>query len=315
MTKHAGRSPIRVAGATLAALALLALAGCSGSGNDSESSGDSAMPVAGSAPADASAPGKGSVDEASGGGAGTGRDIDPISLQTAALIKTGSIELESDGVGGVIDKIRGLVLTSGGRISSEDTSTNRDGEEVRSRIELQVPVAKFEDAFNEIPSFATLIDKKSSEEDVTGQLADVNSRVKSQEDSIDQLRLLFGQATKLRDIIALERELSQRQADLEALQAQQRSLNAQTTMSTILVSIRTPAAVAAEQADEDQAGFVAGIKDGWNGMVTFVVGTSHALGLILPLGSLIVVAGAAVWLLVRRFSGRQEPPVQPQPSE
>jgi hypothetical protein len=281
-------------------------------------SGDEpAMASGGDAAPQASRPGESQSDFAGGTDSiGGGRNVaNPISLQTAAIIKTGSIELESDDVGGVIDKIRGLVLTSGGRISSEDTATNRDGEEVRSRIELQVPVAKFDSAFNEIPGFATLIDKKSSEEDVTGQLADVNSRVRSAEDSIDQLRALFGQATKLGDIIALERELSQRQADLEALQAQQRSLNAQTTMSTILVSIRTPDVVAAEEADEDQDGFVAGIRDGWDGMVTFVVGASHALGIVLPLGSLILVVGGAGWLVVRRFSGRRPPPVQPQPSE
>jgi hypothetical protein len=121
------------------------------------------------------------------------------------------------------------------------------------------------------------------------------------EQSIDQLRRLFGQATNLGDVITLERELSRRQADLEALQARQRALHASTTMSTFMVSVELIDDKAAPKQDEDQAGFVAGIKQGWDGFVTFVIGVSHAVGLILPLGTLALVVGWLTWLLVRRY--------------
>jgi hypothetical protein len=320
MSIRIGKSRLATVSAITSAVALLALAGCSGSNGDSDSAGDGGSSRGIADEPQAAAPEAGE-DFASGGDSGDGASrggddlVSPISLQPAALIRTAVIELQSEDVGDVITKIHGLVLTSGGRITSEDTATNEDGEEVRSRIELQVPVAKFDAAYDEIPSYATLVDQKQSTEDVTGQLADVNSRVKSAQESIDQLRLLFSRATRLGDVITLERELSQRQADLEALQAQQRSLDAQTTMSTIMVSIGTPDVVAQVKKDEDQAGFVSGIKKGWDGMVTFVVGTAHAVGLVLPLGSLLIVIGLAVWVLVRRFIPRRESPVQPQPSE
>jgi hypothetical protein len=313
---------MRICVAALAVVTVLgvgALAGCGGNdGSDdgTASSGSSGAGGSGDAPSGTS---REAFDEGGSGGAsdsaGAAPTASPVVLQDAAIIKTGAIELESDDVGQVITKVKGLVLTSGGRISSEDTATDSRGQEIRSRLELQVPVGTFEQVYDEIPSYATLVDTKQSAKDVTGQVADINSRVRSAQDSIDTLRQLFSQATKLGDVITLERELSQRQADLEALEAQQRSLNAQTTMSTILVSVTEPDPVATAPKDHDQAGFVSGIKAGWDGLVTFVVGLSHFLGLVLPIGSLLVLVGLGVWLAVRRVMPRRSPPAQPQPSE
>jgi hypothetical protein len=313
--------------ALIAACAVVGLSACTGGSNDdsgaaSESAGGGGDVAPADSPTRAGIPESGQAID-SGGSAGNGSDsiipgggVSPVVLQDAAIIKTGAIELESDDVGQAITKIKGLVLTSGGRISSEDTATNASGEEFRSRIELQVPVGKFDAVYDEIPTYGTHADRKQSSKDVTGELADVNSRVRSAQDSIDQLRELFSRATKLGHVITLERELSERQADLEALEAQQRSLNAQTTMSTILVSITEPQPVATTKTkDDDQAGFVSGIKKGWDGMVTFVVGTAHAVGLVLPIASLLLVVALSVWLIVRRFTPRRDAPVQPQPSE
>jgi hypothetical protein len=310
--------------AALAVVSLLGvgmLAGCSGTDGDdgSEASGGSSDPGGSAADVPAAGAREAADGVGSGGGSGSSGDVpaeSPVVLQEAAIIKTGAIELESDDVGQVVTKVKGLVLTSGGRISSEDTATDAHGQEIRSQIELQVPVGRFEQVYEEIPTYATLVDTKQSAEDVTGRVADINSRVRSAQDSIDTLRQLFSQATKLGDVITLERELSQRQADLEALEAQQRSLSAQTTMSTILVSITQPDPDAATAPkDHDQAGFVAGIKAGWDGLVTFVVGLSHFLGLVLPIGSMLLLVGLGAWLVVRRLMPRRSRPAQPQPSE
>jgi hypothetical protein len=179
---------------------------------------------------------------------------------------------------------------------------------------VRVPVARFDVAVGRIYDMAREHTKHTSTEDVTARLADVTSRVESAKASIQQLRQLFDRAVSLGQVIRLERELSQREADLESLQAQQRSLSAQTTMSTILVTITLPPKEAPPpKSDDHQAGFVSGIKKGWSALVTFVVGGSHALGLVLPLGVLAIVVCLALWPLARRFTPRREG--SPQPSE
>ena len=309
-------------------VAAIAVAGCSGSGDDSASdngggsggtSAEAAAPAA-SPRADGKAAYSDSVSLESGqSGPGNGAGGDEAAgSQTVvvgqALIKTAAIDLRSDDIQAVIDKIYGLALTTGGRVDSEQTSTDADGTVDHSRLQVKVPVARFDDAVGRIYNMARDHTKQTSTEDVTAKLADVTSRVESAKASIEQLRRLFDRAASLGQVIRLERELSQREADLESLQAQQRSLSAQTTMSTILVTIALPPKVATTTASDDhRAGFVAGIKKGWAALVAFVVGASHALGLVLPLGLLAIAVCLALWPLARRLTPRRDG--SPQPSE
>ena len=306
-------------------LSALAVAGCSASsGSDDAGSrgsfdgpaggGVAAVPVATPTPGDVVvADGAGPAYDKSGS-AGSGSSPGQSIVVGPALIKTAAIDLRSDDIQAIIDKVYGLALTTGGRVDSEQTSTDDEGTVDHSRIQLRVPVAKFDDAVSRIYNLARDHTKDTSTEDVTARLADVTSRVESARASITQLRQLFDRATGLGQIIRLERELSSREANLEALEAQQRSLAAQTAMSTILVTIALPPKVTVPPQDSDhQAGFVSGIKKGWDAMVTFVVGASHTFGLVLPLGALAALACFGLWPLIRRLTPRR--PGSPQPSE
>jgi Domain of unknown function (DUF4349) len=302
-----------------AVVVLLAVAGCSGvhSGAGSSSSADSGGSGVGSA---RGAVGSSSEGEAGGGqaaqpgdvtgGAGgrlsakSSSQVDP-SLIGRSLIRTGSVSLRSDDISSVLAKIDQLIARDGGFIASETTSTDTHGVAVRSSVDLAVPVSDFRTAYDEVASYGDLVSRSSSTRDVTAQVVDVDSRVKSAHDSIAQLRQLFSRATKLGDVIALEDELSQREADLEALQSEQRDLRAHTTMSTISVDITSSAA--APVRDDRAGGFLSGIRQGWHGLVTFVVGFAHVVGLVLPLGSLALLAALAGWVAVRRFTPRRPP--------
>ena len=62
----------------------------------------------------------------------------------------------------------------------------------------------------------TRLDRTAKAEDVTDQVVDVDSRIKSQRASVARVRELMDRATKLSDVVELEGELSNREADLEA---------------------------------------------------------------------------------------------------
>jgi hypothetical protein len=221
-----------------------------------------------------------------------------VTVDDRKLIKTGTIELESDDVDGLLSDLDGVVVLQQGLVDTKDVRTDDDGDARSASLVLRVPVDHFEAAVDAIAELGTLVRVQTSSEDVTTRVADVDARVASAQRAITQLQELFSQAERLRDVIALESELSRRQADLESLQAQQRSLSRQTTLSTIHVSVDR--VEAEESDDEDQAGFVAGLESGWSGLVTFVRGATHAVGLLLPLGVLALAIAAPVWLLVRR---------------
>lgn len=216
-----------------------------------------------------------------------------------ALIKTGTIALESGDVDGLLTELDGVVVAYGGVLESEDVRTDDDGQARSASVVVRVPVDRFEDAVDAIAGLGSLVRQQISAEDVTTKVADVDSRVASAQRSIDSLQRLFDRATRLSDVIRLESELSQRQANLESLLAQQRSLDRQTAMSTIHLSVdRTDAA---PRAEDDGAGFLDGLESGWSGLVSFVGGTVHVVGLLLPLGTLALLVAGAGWLAVRRI--------------
>lgn len=223
---------------------------------------------------------------------------------TLELIKTGTVALEADDVDELLADLDGVVVKYGGVVESEDVRTDDEGDARSASVVVRVPVDRFEDAVDELARLGTLVREQTSSEDVTTKVADVDSRVASAQRSIDSLQRLFDRATKLTDVIRLESELSQRQANLESLLAQQRSLARQTAMSTIHLSVDRADAAPRDE-DDDGEGFVAGLESGWSGMVTFVRGTVHVVGLVLPLGTLALLVAAPVGLAVRRW--RQKP--------
>ena len=149
-------------------------------------------------------------------------------------------------------------------------------------------------------------------EDVTEQVADVESRLKSAKAALDSLRTLLKRADTIGQVLEVEREVSNRESELESLQARQKSLASQTSMATLTLNLVGPATVIPE-VEEEPSGFLGGLKTGWSGFVTAVKIALTLLGVLLPWLLVIV----PVWLLVAfvlRRNRRNAPPRVLQPT-
>jgi hypothetical protein len=302
----------RTAVAAGAAIVLFVLSGCSSSSDDAASggdSGDSQAVAREAAPAqteqEATAPDGGVADVASQNGGADASGEPPVDQQK--VISTGNVQLRSDDVGQAIFDVRKVVDAHGGTISEEDTETDKDGDPFRSRMVLRIPTADFDDAMRELEEVAPLASSKRGTADVTTQVLDIDVRVEAQQRSIDRIQILFDNATSIKDVVSIESELSRRQADLASLQAQQRYLADQTSMSTITLAVeRTPKAAKPKPKDEDEAGFLSGLSDGWGALKTFLVGGSTVIGALLPWLVLMLVLAIPGWPLFR-WLRRREP--------
>ena len=290
-----------------AAVVLVLLSGCSSSndaGDDNASvSSDRGMAggVEEAAPADQAG---GVVDVASESGGKDASGGTPVEQQK--VISTGNVQLRADDVGQAIFDVRKIVDVHGGTISEDDTETDKDGDPFRSRMVLRIPTADFDDAMSELEQVADLASSKRGTADVTTQVLDIDVRVEAQQRSIDRIQVLFDNATSIKDIVSVEGELSRRQADLASLQAQQRYLADQTSMSTITLAVeRTPKATKPKPKDHDEAGFLSGLSDGWGALKTFLVGVSTVAGALLPWLVLMLVLAIPGWPLFRRLRRRE----------
>jgi hypothetical protein len=223
------------------------------------------------------------------------------------VISTGNVQLRSDDVGQTIFDVRKVVDVHSGSISEDDTETDEDGDPLRSRMVLRIPTADFEDAMTELEDVGdALVSSKRQSADVTTQVLDVEARVEAQQRSIDRIQVLFDNATTIKDIVSIESELSRRQADLASLEAQQDYLADQTSMSTITLAVeRTPEATETEPKENDEAGFLSGLSDGWGALKTFLVGSSTVVGALVPWLALALVLAVPGWPLFRRLRRRE----------
>jgi hypothetical protein len=213
-------------------------------------------------------------------------------VRTAQL----TVSVRRGGVPAAADRAETITLAAGGEVDADDRTSGRHA---RATLQLRVPPASLTPVLGQLSRLGSEVTRSVSTTDVTEKVADVNSRVGSARDSIARLRALYATAGKVSDVIAIESELSTREADLESLEAQQRSLARQTSMATITLSLPTAAAAAAKH-HPARGGFLGGLERGWSGFVAAAGWVVTAFGTLLPF--LIVLAALAVpgWLAWRR---------------
>ncbi|OIJ91419.1 DUF4349 domain-containing protein [Streptomyces colonosanans] len=293
---HSAR-PVRLLAATLIAAAL-ALAGCSADSNE-KSAGSAAD-------AKAAAPGaqrQGAAESSQAGGAKSRTGAPRLTAN--GIIRTASLTVQVKDVPKALGEARATAENAGGFVGSESTSRDTEGHE-RTRLVLRVPTEKYDEVLSGLQGAGKLVDRTAKAEDVSDQIVDVDSRIKSQRASVARVRELMDKATKLSDVVALEGELSSREADLEALLAQQASLKDRTSLATITLSLsETPVKKAAK---DDRPGFVDALASGWHVFVTLLRWIALAIGAALPFAGL---AGLLVLVWVRLVRPRLSPRTVP----
>ena len=290
-----------VAGA-LAAL----LVGCSGGG---ESAGDAGggSEASGSMAADEAA----SVEREAASAADSGRPgaaprtAGRTAVQTRAVISTGRVHLVADDLEAVRDELDRMLGRYGGHVATEQTSKDDDGEADHSELELRVPSRHFGRLMTDLEGLGNVTDRNRKAVDVTTEVIDVDSRIRTQEVSLDRLRGFLGEATDVDAMIRLESEIARREADLASLRAQQDYLADQTSLATITLTMtRDHADVAPDGNSLDDAGFVTGLRNGWEGLVSVLVVGATVVGAVLPFAVVLALLGVPGWLLLSARTAR-----------
>ncbi|MYW64099.1 DUF4349 domain-containing protein [Streptomyces sp. SID8379] len=291
--------------ALLLLAAALALTGCSGAagGGSNDDAGDKSL-----AQDDGKGVPGGAADSRadSGGKSGSGARKTP-KLSGVHIIRTASLSVRVKDVPDALDRARTATEDAGGYVGNESTDRDGHGHE-RTRVTLRVPQESYEDVADRLAGSGRLLSRNESAKDVTDQVVDVDSRIKSQRASVARVRELMDRATKLSDVVTLEGELSNRQTELEALLAQQASLEDRTTLATITLKLSEAPAKAGDGGGDDGPGFLDALSGGWGAFVTFLKWIGIVLAAVLPFAALVALL-VVVWArLVRPRLPRRPAP-------
>jgi hypothetical protein len=297
MTTMTGRGWL--ATVTAGMVTLLALAGC---GLDSDDGGFTERD-AGDEQAAGAAPGE---DRSAAGGGDQGGVAGGAVVDTRSIVYTGAITVRVADVGEAARAATELADRHGGFVGGDRRSTSGTAADARATLVLRIPSDGFTAAIDALGGLGDEESREIQTEDVTEEVVDLETRIATAQASVERTRALLEQADSIGDIVAVEAELSKREAALASLQARQRRLADLTTLSTITADLLARHAVAVDRGD--QAGFLAGLSAGWSAFTRSVTVLLTGLGAMLPwLVALGAPTAAGVWWSRRRRALRAAP--------
>ncbi len=258
----AGRASVRQrAFGALAVAGLLALTACSGGGDDSASEtafdeadqGESASQAlngggannatvdqAVSGPAQeqltaSTVPAQPNSDAKAADQSGTPAvaALQPIDIGRS-IIFTATLTLEVDNVVAASDQAMTAVAGVGGFLYGQQGSSSGTPTNV---LTFKVAPKDFQETLRRLGGLGRLAEQQVTSDDVTERLIDLQSRIRAAEISVERLRAFVAQASDVTSLAALERELLQRETDLETLRGQERGLEVQVDLATITLTL------------------------------------------------------------------------------
>jgi uncharacterized protein DUF4349 len=242
-------------------------------------------------------------DKAAGIGAGVpGSGVQPVILAQASspadrqIAYTAELRLRTDDVERASSRAIQTVERNGGYLFGQDADLEGD---VSGRLIFKVAPARFRSVLDSLARLGTVHSRIIKADDVTAQVVDVDGRLQSAETSAQRLRGLLAGAGDVAGVVAVEAELTKREAEIESMQGRLRTLREQVDLATITLQLGARDQVAVSG---DIPGFSQGVRAGWVALVNTLKVSAAVTGSLLPF--LPVVALPVVALRRHRRRGR-----------
>jgi hypothetical protein len=287
-----------------------ALAGCSASNHSTASSSQNAAGVnAADAPAAAGVNSElaGSLGSSSGSVPGTPKSATSARLIPAAqsIIYTAQLSVRAKSVGAALSQATHIVEAAGGYVSSENATANPDRPaDATATITFKIPVTAYQVTLATLDggSVGTQLSLRQQAQDVTQQVADVDSQVTSDEAAIAQLRGLLKHAGSVQALLDVQNQINGEEGQLEAMEAQQKALDDQTAYATVTVTIAGPKAPAPKPGKAGPPpGLASGASGGWHAFTLTIDWLLAIVGAVAPFAAAVAVLAALGWWIRRRL--------------
>lgn len=157
------------------------------------------------------------------------------------IIVNSRVHITTDNYKEFSQKIEELMANSGGYIENKEIYSNQtfyNGKEknlTSGVIELRVPKNSLDSLFNEIKSLGRVDSENVHSEDITSMYRDNKQRKENLEVREQALRKLMSKATKIEDIITIERELSNVRYEIDSISGNLKNWENLVDMSKITI--------------------------------------------------------------------------------
>jgi uncharacterized protein DUF4349 len=223
------------------------------------------------------------------------------------ILRNAELTLEVPDPSAAQRKITSIAESLGGFVVTSESKQRQSGDSGKQELEVNVvvriPAPQFGSALDQIRAQGSrVIQEKTTGQDVTEEFIDLEARIKMQKALELQFLEIMKQASKVADALEVQRQIADVRTEIEKLEGRKRFLENRASLSTITVSLQTPAAIAVST-----SGFGRNIREAVaesvtvaSGIVLFLI---RFVIVMIPILVLIVLPGG---LLARYFFRRHK---------
>lgn len=216
-------------------------------------------------------------------------EVNPTALQKPQqIIKSGRLVFESAKPEETHQKILDLAKKANGLVQNDVSgkSYNR----IYRNMTVRVPSQQFQSFIDGISEGVEYFDTRDiSRKDVTEEFVDLEARLKAKRELENRYIALLKEAKNVKEMLEIERELSQIREEIEAKQGRLNYLKDRVSMSTVTIEfykLTTQTGVTVSYGQK----MANALKGGWDGISMFFLGILYLwpLFLVLIIGILVV---------------------------
>lgn len=293
-------------------LALIATSALLGCGSQESAPESSSMRIMKSAPSpermQSEDDAAGSAEQALLANAGI---LNPVALRaqslpaTRIIIKNATLGFEVASYDVALAQIQKIAEQSRGFVTAS-TAYLRDDNVKSGNVTLRVPAEHFEAALLELKKLAHKIENESlSGNDITEEFYDLTARLENKKRAEARYQDILKSAKTVKDILEVERALTDVREEIERLEGRKRYLSDQAAMSTITINLHEPYPLMAQGSESFMAQVQRGFENGVRGFAEVVSAciTFAIAGLPLFVLAFVLIRLLRKWL--RRSKKRQ----------
>jgi Domain of unknown function (DUF4349) len=291
---------------TLVGIALV-MSACGGSSASTPGAGAVAAAPAGGADQPAASAGAAFGNGSQSAGNGQGAPL----VDDTKIVRTGSLEMTVADTDKALLAGRDAIRALGGYIgASQQQRTNGT---VVGTVTYRIPVTRWEDALTALRNLGTEVAEQTQAVEVTGQLVDLDARIRNLKASETALVGFAAQAPKTSDLLEIQARLTDTRGQIEQLTAQQATLSDQAALATLAVTFGTEVVAVTEaaarwdpaaQVDRASATLIGVGQAAANFLIVFAI-------VWLPILVVLAILGAIGLAIARRLGWRRPPGFPP----
>lgn len=210
----------------------------------------------------------------------------------AKRIRSGHLRLVSEDAQRTAAAVRDLARAAGGYVESENEHRYDRSHEIH--LQLRVPATTLDSVMDRAAALADRVENRTvSDTDISEPYYDTDARLRSKRSLEERYLELLKSAKNVEEMLAVERELHQVRADIEAMSGQMRGWDRQVAMSQLSISCVTRST----GMDNFWSALRESFGQGWYNLLSLFLVLARGWGLLL--------AGLLLIWLYRRWRQRR----------